>query len=110
MVFDKEATSISFVRKLYRFFVKSEWENEVEENVIKPLAEQLKNDDYNILPKLKTLLTSKDFYDLDDTNNTDEIIGSIIKSPLQLCNEVISFFKLSIPDPVNESEDFFRFF
>ena len=110
MVFSKDATAISFVRKLYRYFVKSEWENEIEENVIQPLALQLKNDNYEILPTLKTLLTSKHFYDLDDTNNTDEIIGSIIKSPLQLCNEVISFFKLTIPDPVSQSEDFFRFF
>ncbi len=110
MIFSKEATAVSFVRKLYRYFVKSEWEDEVEENVIKPLAQQLQADNYEILPILKTLLTSKHFYDLDDANNSDEIIGSIIKSPLQLCNEVMSFFKISIPDPVTESEDFFRFF
>jgi uncharacterized protein (DUF1800 family) len=110
MVFSKEATAISFVRKLYRYFVKSEWEDEVEENVIKPLAQQLQTDNYEILPVLKTLLTSKHFYDLDDADNSDEIIGSIIKSPLQICNELISFFKIDIPDPVTESEDFFRFF
>ena len=110
MVFSKEATAISFVRKLYRYFVKSEWEDEVEENVIKPLAQQLQTDNYEILPILKTLLTSKHFYDLDDADNSDEIIGSIIKSPLQICNELISFFKIDIPDPVTESEDFFRFF
>lgn len=110
MVFSKEATAISFVRKLYRYFVKSEWEDEVEENVIKPLAQQLQADNYEILPVLKTLLTSKHFYDLDDADNSDEIIGSIIKSPLQICNELISFFKIDIPDPVTESEDFFRFF
>lgn len=110
MVFNKDATAISFVRKLYRYFVKSEWEEEIEENIIIPLALQLKNDDYEILPTLKTLLTSKHFYDLDDADNSDEIIGSIIKSPLQLCNEVMSFFKLNIPDPINETEDFYRFF
>ncbi|CAL2057690.1 DUF1800 family protein [Tenacibaculum sp. 190524A05c] len=110
MVFSKEATAISFVRKLYRYFVKSEWEDEVEENVIKPLAQQLQTNNYEILPILKTLLTSKHFYDLDDADNSDEIIGSIIKSPLQICNELISFFKIDIPDPVTESEDFFRFF
>ena len=110
MVFNKDATAISFVRKLYRYFVKSEWEEEIEENIITPLALQLKNDNYEILPTLKTLLTSKHFYDLDDADNSDEIIGSIIKSPLQLCNEVMSFFKLNIPDPINQTEDFYRFF
>ncbi|SNR17370.1 DUF1800 family protein [Tenacibaculum jejuense] len=110
MVFSKEATAISFIRKLYRYFVKSEWNDTVEENVIKPLATELKDGDYEILPILKKLLTSNHFYDLDDTNADDNIIGSIIKSPLQLINEVISFFKMKIPDPATEVEDFYQFF
>ncbi len=110
MVFAKEATAISFIRKLYRYFVKSEWSETIEENVIKPLAIELKDNDYEILPILKKLLTSKHFYDLDDAVDNDNIIGSIIKSPLQLLNEVISFFKMEIPDPVTEVEDFYHFF
>ncbi|WP_299677334.1 DUF1800 family protein [uncultured Tenacibaculum sp.] len=110
MVFSKEATAISFIRKLYRYFVKSEWNDTIEENVIKPLATELKDGDYEILPILKKLLTSNHFYDLDDTNANDNIIGSIIKSPLQLINEIISFFKMEIPDPATEVEDFYQFF
>ena len=31
MVFNKEATALAYVKKLYRFFVKSEWDQEVED-------------------------------------------------------------------------------
>lgn len=110
MIFSKEATAISFCRKLYRFFIKSEWNDEVENSIIKPLATELKNGNYEILPIVKKLLISKHFFDVSDSNPSDEIIGSIIKSPLQLISETISFLKLEIPDPVNNSGEFYTFF
>ncbi len=110
MVFSKEATAVSFIRKLYRYFVKSEWEEEIETNVIIPLAKELQDNDYEILPIVKKLLISNHFYDLDDTDASNEIIGSILKSPLQLLNEITSFFKLDIPDPDTDVEEFYSFF
>ncbi|CAL2106541.1 conserved hypothetical protein [Tenacibaculum sp. 190524A02b] len=110
MVFAKDATAISFCRKLYRFFVKSEWNDEIEQTIIIPLATELKNNNYEILPTVKTLLTSQHFFDASDGNNTDEIVGSIIKSPLQLISETITYFNLLIPDPIADAEDFFIFF
>lgn len=110
MVFSEDATAISFCRKLYRFFVKSEWNEEVENNIIKPLATQLKDDNYEILPTVKKLITSNHFFDASDGNSTDEIIGSIIKSPLQLISETVSFFKLEIPNAAKNPEDFYGFF
>ncbi|WP_435261304.1 DUF1800 family protein [Tenacibaculum sp. nBUS_03] len=110
MVFSKEATATSFCRKLYRFFIKSEWNDEVENNIIKPLATELKNSNYELLPIVKKLITSKHFFDVSDSNPSDEIIGSIIKSPLQLISETISFLKLDVPDPINNNSDFYTFF
>ena len=110
MIFSKDATAISFCRKIYRYFVKSEWDDSVETDIIVPLSQKLKKDNYEIIPTLRKLLTSKHFYDSDDTNSTDEIVGSIIKSPLQLISETISFFKLDIPHPMNEKMRFYKFF
>ncbi len=110
MVFSKDATAVSFIRKLYRYFVKSEWEEDIETNVIIPLAKDLQDNNYEILPIVKKLLLSNHFYDLEDTDATNEIIGSILKSPLQLLNEITSFFKLDIPDPETNAEEFFSFF
>jgi hypothetical protein len=110
MIFAKDTTAISFVRKLYRYFVKSEWDDEVENDIILPLATQLKNDNYEILPTVKTLLISQHFYDEDDIDNSDEIIGAIIKSPLQLMSEVTSHFNLTYENPNAEPLQFLTFF
>ena len=107
MIFEKEETAKAFCRKLYRFFVKSEWDDEVEQDIIEPLAQQLIENGYNILPTVKTLLSSKHFFDLADDIADDEIVGSIVKSPLQLVNEVVTFFEVPIPDPSLNAEEYY---
>ncbi len=99
MVFAQPETAKAYCRKLYRYFVKSEWSEEVETDIIEPLAEILIANDYEILPVVTTLLSSEHFYDADDGDPTDNIIGSIIKSPLQLLSEISSMFELEYPDP-----------
>jgi len=98
MIFDQDATGISYVRKLYKYFVKSEWNSDVEANVIAPLAMELKAGGYEVLPIVQKLLSSQHFFDEDDADNTDNIIGSIIKSPLQLFTEICSFFQVPMVD------------
>jgi uncharacterized protein (DUF1800 family) len=110
MVFGQQATAISFCRKLYRYFVKSEISSEVESDIIQPLATELKNNNYEILPTVKKLLSSKHFFDTDDSDATDETLGSQVKSPLQMVSEVSTQFNLSIPDPINSDVDFYVFF
>ena len=109
MVFNKEATALAYVKKLYRFFVKSEWDEDVEQNIIIPLAEDLYNNDYEILPVVKRLLSSQHFFDAADSDPTDEIIGSIIKSPLQLLSSTITNLGFNIPDPENDMENYYKF-
>ena len=111
MIFAKEETARAYCRKLYRFFVKSEWGVEVETDIIEPLAAQLIEDNYDILPTLTTLLSSQHFFDQADNEENDEIIGAIVKSPLQLVNEVITFFQIPIPNPNTHAEDYYgKFF
>ena len=111
MIFEKEETAKAFCRKLYRFFVKSEWDDEVESEIIEPLSQQLIEDNYDILPTVKTLLSSKHFFDLANELDDDEIVGSIVKSPLQLVNEIVTFFEVPIPDPSVNAEAYYgKFF
>ena len=109
MVFDKQATALAYVKKLYRFFVKSEWDEDVEQNIIIPLADDLYNNGYEILPVVKRLLESQHFFDAADSDPTDEIIGSIIKSPLQLLSSTITNLGFNIPDPENDMENYYKF-
>ncbi len=116
MIFSQPATAISYVRKLYRFFVKSEWTEAVEKDIIEPLAQDLRDNGYQLLPVLKRLLASKHFYDEDDSNNKDNVIGSIVKHPMQLWTEIISALKVKLIEPTNPEDteefyyDFFRNF
>ena len=114
MVFAQEATARAYCRKLYRFFVKSEWNESVESEIIAPLAQELISNNFELLPTVTTLLCSEHFFDEDTNDNSDEIIGSIVKSPLQLLTEVLTFFDIPIPDPetvpIDYYNDFFRKF
>lgn len=110
MVFAKPETAKAYCRKLYRYFVKSEWNNDVENDIITPLAQLLIDKDYDILPVVKTLLTSEHFYDADDSDATNNIIGSLIKSPLQLLSEICSMFSLEYPNPETSATEYYRDF
>ncbi len=103
MVFAQQETAKAYCRKLYRYFVKSEWDDAVETDIITPLSQILIDNDFEILPVVTTLLSSEHFYDADDGDATDNIIGSIIKSPLQQLSEVCSMFSLAYPDPITDT-------
>ena len=109
MIFSKRETAKNYVKKVYRFFVKSEWSQETEDTIIHDLTDQLIINNFNIYPIIKMLLTSTHFYDLDDESSNDEIIGSIIKSPLQLMSEMVGVFNISIPNPNSDIIGFYRF-
>ncbi len=109
MVFDKEATAKAYVEKLYRFFVKSEWSSADETNIINPLTQLLIENDYEMMPVVRTILSSQHFYDAGDSDPSDEILGSIIKSPLQLLSSAIRNLGFIIPNPNDDMDNYFRF-
>ena len=109
MVFDKEATAKAYVEKLYRFFVKSEWSSADETNIINPLTQLLIDNDYEIMPVVRTILSSQHFYDAGDSDPSDEILGSIIKSPLQLLSSAIRNLGFVIPNPNEDMDNYYRF-
>lgn len=74
ITFEQQACAEFYVRKLYRFFVYEIITDFAEENVIKPLAQLLRDSNYEIKPVLRKLFTSQHFFD-------NEFHGSEIKSP-----------------------------
>ncbi|MBC7936628.1 MAG: DUF1800 family protein [Rhizobacter sp.] len=95
LVFDQAETAKNICRKLYRYFVHRDISLAVETDIIVPLALTLKNSDYNLSLALNQLLQSKHFYDLDDTVATDNKIGAMVKSPLELVLQTMNFFSIS---------------
>ncbi|MCI4666613.1 MAG: DUF1800 domain-containing protein [Bacteroidia bacterium] len=110
MIYAKEETAKNFVRKLYRFFVGRKIDAQIENDVITPLASTFFNGGYEIEPLLRELFTSTHFYDEDDSDSTDEIIGNMIKGPLELFLGGMSFFDVKVPDPAVDANAHYRIF
>ncbi len=102
-VFAQDETAKNFCRRLYHYFVSRNISAEIETDIIKPLATTFKNNNFDIAPVLSQLFASQHFFDADDSENKDEIVGGLIKSPLDLALQSMSFFGLAIPDPVTQN-------
>jgi uncharacterized protein (DUF1800 family) len=97
MIFAQEATARFLIRKMVRFFVYYKIESEIESNIIEPLAVTFRNSDYEIRPVLEQLLKSEHFYDTDNAVTSDDSIGAIIKSPLEIILGTLRFFDVNMP-------------
>ncbi|MEO0733166.1 MAG: DUF1800 family protein, partial [Bacteroidota bacterium] len=74
VIFGKRETARAFCRELYRFFVYYKINDQVETDVIEPLADVLIGNDFEIKPTLEALFGSQHFYDMG-------VRGPLIKSP-----------------------------
>ena len=99
MVFSSVNTAKHIVRRLYRQFVYFEITPTIETDIIEPLANTLMANNYDLMSVLEVLLQSEHFYDLDSPPTSDNSIGAIIKSPLDLTLGAIRFFELNGPNP-----------
>ena len=104
MVFAQPETAKNFCRRLYRFFVHRDITDEIENDIIAPLADTFIANHFEVKPVLRQLLQSSHFFDEDDSDNADEIVGGIIKSPLELTLQAISFFNITIPSPTQNPQ------
>lgn len=110
MIFDQDETARHICRKLYRYFVSRHIDDEIEQDIIEPLATTFRDNDYNLSMTLELLLKSQHFYDEDDSSNTDEIIGAMIKSPLDLVASLIKQTDVYIPDVQTETFNHYDIF
>ena len=97
MIFNQDETAKAYCRRMYRYFVNRDITPEIEEGIITPLANVLKSNNYNILPTLTTLLTSKHFYDEEDEIVGDQTIGSLVRNPVELYLHMFTLLELPFP-------------
>ncbi|MEN9976597.1 MAG: hypothetical protein RIR36_757, partial [Bacteroidota bacterium] len=85
MIFANQEVAKYMCRRLYRWFVYYDIDDTVEQNIITPLANVFRSNNYEILPVLDMLLKSEHFFDVLSR-------GCVIKSPAEL---VIGFCRES---------------
>lgn len=93
MIFEQEETAKYLCRRLYRWFVYYVIDEAAEANVIVPMANILRQNNYNVLPALRALFQSAHFYD--PLN-----MGCMIKSPLEFAVGIPRIFSLPYPADV----------
>jgi uncharacterized protein (DUF1800 family) len=94
MIFAQNEVAKYFCRKLYQWFVYYDIDANTEANVIAPLAQIFRANNYEIKPVLSTLFKSEHFFDVLNQ-------GCKIKSPVDfvvgLCREFNVVFPLNVP-------------
>jgi len=95
MIYAQPETARYLCRKLYRWFVYYVIDDWTEANIITPMANILRSNNYDVRPALAALLKSAHFFDAIN-------MGCIIKSPLDFVAGIARQFALAFPaDTVN---------
>lgn len=94
LMFNTDAPSLNVVRKIYRFFVNPRIDADAEANVIQPLAQILRDNNYQLKPMLSVLLKSNHFFDL-------RLRGGMVKSPLDYVVGLHREFPVTFSHPTN---------
>ena len=94
MIFNNPETALFICRKLYRWFVYYKIDDEIEKNIIIPLANTLRKNNYEIKPLLKALFTSTHFFD-------ENLYGGQVKSPVDFIIGMQREFNVAYQKPEN---------
>lgn len=91
MIFNTQEVAKHVCRRLYRWFVYYEIDANTENNIIVPLANIFRTNNYEIKPVLNTLFKSEHFFDVLNQS-------CLIKSPLDLMVGLCREFNVVFPD------------
>ena len=90
IIFEHEEASRFICRKLYRWFVYYVIDDEIEQNVIEPMAQILRDNNFEVKPVLRALFLSEHFFD-------ENSLGCIIKNPIDFTVVLVKQFEIAFP-------------
>ena len=94
IIFQRNEVAEFICRKLYRWFVYYDIDSTTETNVIIPLADIFRSNNYDIVPVLSALFKSEHFFDVLNR-------GCLIKSPIDFAVGLSREFEIVFPDNTN---------
>lgn len=95
IIFSKPEVAKYICRKLYRYFVYYKISDDVERNIIEPLASQFIAEKFEIKPILRTLLGSEHFFDISNR-------GTMIKNPIDFSLGLLKQTQYQLPTDNNK--------
>ncbi|MCB0669723.1 MAG: DUF1800 domain-containing protein [Saprospiraceae bacterium] len=93
IIFIQDEVSRFIARKIYRWFVYYDIDENIELNIIGPMAEILRENDYEMYPMVEALLKSQHFYD-------EYAIGAIIKNPIDFIAGSVRQLKIDLGEDI----------
>lgn len=90
MIFARPEVSEFICRKIYRWFVYYHIDSTIEQNVIQPMAQIFRDNNYEIKPVMEALLKSEHFFEAAQT-------GCFIKTPIDISIGSMRSFNTTIP-------------
>lgn len=102
IIFGQDECSRFISRKLYRWFVDYHITPEVEQEIIEPMAQMIRDDGYDIANALRALLQSEHFY-------SEAAYGCMIKSPLDFLMSISNGLEFPVPPGLNDYYTYFNF-
>ena len=91
IIFEHPEASRYICTKLYRWFVYYKIDDTIEQEVIKEMAQLLVDNNFEIKPVVRALLSSEHFYDVNS-------IGCIIKNPVEFMVAQLRQLEVDFPD------------
>lgn len=88
IIFEQEATSKFICRKLYRWFVYSDITDDIETDIITPMSQILRDNNFEIASVVRALISSEHFF-------SNDAVGCIIKSPIEFLLGLLRQFNIS---------------
>ncbi|MCR6639977.1 MAG: DUF1800 domain-containing protein [Sporocytophaga sp.] len=108
MVYAQQETVRNICRRIYRFYVYHEITQTIDNSIIADMANTFVANNFKLQPVIMELLQSQHFYDSATASVDDNNFGALIKSPLDLVLNTLSFFEYNLPDPQTEAEQFYE--
>lgn len=95
IIFEHEEASRYICRKLYRWFVYYKIDDTIEQSIIEPMSQILRDNNSDIKPVLRALFLSEHFFDVNS-------LGCIIKNPIDFMLVLIKQFPLPFPTALRQ--------
>lgn len=91
VIFQKDEVAKFIARKFYRWFIYYIITPEAEINVIEPMAQMIVDNNYDVEPALRALLSSEHFYDMLN-------VGPMIKNPIDFIFSILKQTEMAFPN------------
>lgn len=95
MIFNTQESAKFICREIYRFFVYYVIDDNIEANIIGPLAQVFRSSGYDITAVMSVLLKSDHFFNMAYSS------ACLIKSPLDFVLGLIREYQVKMPDPTD---------